>query len=703
MRFGNSILGLPLLLLTASLLSAQDTLVLTGVVRDFEELVRGKPGGHPDFNQTYVVNAQGDTVESFRCFDRESAGRDAIESAIGTVPVNPDALAGMLPYEWDERNPVLKAAYATPPNCFRSRFADWYTTRGPEVNRAFFLDLTFRKQGANYVYDNSSFFPLDDANRAALRPQVPSVTQTFGHRQSNPHDPAYASHNYGFTFEFHALFTYKRGSGQHFQFRGDDDVWVFIDGKLVIDLGGIHSEEQADVNLDNLGLVDGASYPLDFYFAERRVTGSNLKISTSLQLKTPDGPVPPPNPPKPAAPVKILEGAYYDRNGDGIADSAVITLDGRPGKAPSLLELRLAGEVERGGWDILALDSLHYAIRAQTGNFFTKPVTAWDESDAQNRGRSLPDAAAGLSDATFPMKDHIGPVIVKATKIVEDTTLSSAPTGAVLITFSEPVRVGGPDVLKFKNKNGQEVLVSLSKAEPVDLKDGSAVTWKFTLSPATPNDPVTGWQVSIAQVDRVQDAAGIRAHPQNPWKTLDSELPKIHIGGIKAERSVNVDPIPVDTKVRNPFILLTSDKVTADNKDYVPLHPDKAEEWIRRIDGARNPGVVVFNFEISHPVEVELHVFDTQGQFVNRTKAAITREDLLQSGLLSRMPGTRAFLARFAWYPIAHDGRLISTGAYILKARFTYGIDPRDNVAKGSREKILTFGFMRPTNVKGLD
>ena len=46
---------------------------------------------------------------------------------------------------------------------------------------------------------------------------------------------------------------------------------------------------------------------------------------------------------------------------------------------------------------------------------------------------------------------------------------------------------------------------------------------------------------------------------------------------------------------------------------------------------------------------------------------------------------------------------MIATGAYILKARFTYGTDPRDNVAKGSREKLLTFGFMRPTDIKGLN
>ncbi|HLP42968.1 MAG TPA: fibro-slime domain-containing protein [Fibrobacteria bacterium] len=678
---------------------AQEQVVLRGVVRDFAELVyRRTTGGHPDFNPT--IGTQG--REELGCFDRPSAERGAVESTLGTDPVNPDGVAGLLPLDRDNRGPKLKAGFDQPPNCFRSRFADWYTTRSPDVNRAFFLDLPFQKQGVNYVYDNRDFFPVDDANRSNLKPQAPGVTTTFGHRQPDTvvDGNRLSAHNFGFTFEFHARFTYKRGSGQVFTFLGDDDVWVFINDNLVIDLGGLHPAQSQTVDLDNLGLVDGQSYPLDFFFAERRVTASRLTITTSLELSTPDRP----DPPVVVGAVKVLEGAYHDRNGDGIADSATLVLDSAPAKDPSLLELRLGGEVERGGWTITRLSETTYSVRSgKASGFFSKPVTGWDESDPANQGRALKDAAAGLSEASFPMKDRIGAVIAKAVKVMEDTTLSAAPSGSLLLTFTEPVAVGTAAVLKFRDRQGREVPVDLSRLEPVDAAGGRALTWKFTVAPGTPNDPGEGWEVAVSGTAKVRDAAGNTVHADNPFKAIEVKKPEIHIGGIRAEKAVNVIPIDPGTKVAKPFVLLTSDKVTEGFKDYVPLRSDEAEDWVRRIDGGGNPGVVVFDFEVSHPVEIELTVFDTFGQFVNKTRGAITREDLLQSGRLSRVPDSRAFLVRYAWYPISHDGALVSTGAYILKVRFNYGIDPRDNVSKGSRERILTFGFLRPSEVLGLD
>lgn len=99
--------------------------------------------------------------------------------------------------------------------------------------------------------------------------------------------------NQQFCFESHAQFVYK--PGLRFNFRGDDDIWVFIGGKLAVDLGGTHLAAPGYAVLDNLTdkngnkFVEGETYDLDIFFCDRRTTMSNVRINTNMYIQQSQG------------------------------------------------------------------------------------------------------------------------------------------------------------------------------------------------------------------------------------------------------------------------------------------------------------------------------------------------------------------------------------------------------------------------------
>lgn len=137
------------------------------------------------------------------------------------------------------------------------------------------LPFTYDSNDGVYVYRNDNFFPLDGRGFGN------EWNHELGNEDHNRDQGIDVDHNYSFTMELH--WSFVKTPGMHFMFKGDDDVWVFINRNLQIDLGGIHENTEASFNVDDIdNLKNGKEYDLDIFYAERHSSQSHIWIATNI-------------------------------------------------------------------------------------------------------------------------------------------------------------------------------------------------------------------------------------------------------------------------------------------------------------------------------------------------------------------------------------------------------------------------------------
>lgn len=232
------------------------------------------------------------------------------------------------------------------------------------------------KNTVYYDYDNKKIVRNDD-----LKIHDASKENSIGYFPFNSTDPnpsAKGNLNYGFGTQFTIPFTVTEtgknvdGSEMEFNFTGDDDVWVYIDGALVLDMGGAHNKAEGKIN-----------------FAKQEATirtgTSNAKLGNSLTVggRTPAEP-------NGNTTVKF-ENIMVKKSG-----SEPVTLDKYMKKSGTVHELKMY-YMERGMWN--SNMSISYSfVPLPSGLTLSKTL------DTTDVNAGLKNAVQGLDNFDFKIQ-----------------------------------------------------------------------------------------------------------------------------------------------------------------------------------------------------------------------------------------------------------------------------------------------------------
>ncbi|PZW72933.1 fibro-slime domain-containing protein [Fibrobacter sp. UWR1] len=508
--------------------------------------------------------------------------------------------------------------------------------------------------------------------------------------------------NYGFTMMGYAAFKYKKGAGEVFKFTGDDDMWIYVDGVLVVDLGGTHLAAAGTANMDYLAasghgcrmgdpLQDSCSVKTDaagtwldqswhhihFFYADRQTDGSNLRIRSSLSELAPS---------RYGQPAANNVSVKTETREDGTTYQTISMLLNTTLDDETFMNLTMYGAVQP------AIIVMRTETDPATGLMVTKTYGYYIEAITTPEDKGSKGVLYQMSGS---LKDASG-------NVVETGIL-----GSDLIAFNFPYNdeIANDEDLKKAYVSGSAEAPGVGEA-----------TWKELLS----------WNQKITFAVKSTSGKAVVGFPDTPtgedWAIVtfipsgDKSLAPVDTTITRpdfAESQQRLESMAGSGELSNEFtadLILTPLPATVGKGD-----PTKMSDEEYKLYGSSDPSVAAstnrtsvvggkpgeagaanglcfeqngvesctnFSKVISGPSRISVRVFDNMGHFVSQYQMTIT-EEMLHNALGKNALGqtctdqnqnrhdvygeTGYMLLSAKMYPVSQNGRLLATGPYIYQ------------------------------------